>query len=536
MLVHRINDDLIYIRLPSLTKKFDENKIKEVDGCIVLNKIDLLQRAQKCFMQAIHLKPRSAVYWSCLAQCVYIQARYNSNDQRMFTLALEYLKIAISLKPNDHLLWNALGVVAAHPVLNESGFAQHCFFKSLQLQRTAVGYTNLGFLYYRHENMQLANKAFSNAQQTDPMYSLAWIGQALIAEKIDYNESIDLYRHCVDLSNHSQGLYGYGKAIANLLIKPENKSTDVYQYSINYLTGNQRAADALTKYIQRNPKDTNALQCLGIIHEFNQRFIQAANAYQLSFTQMNQQNEIAKMIRNDYARVKCRIGQVQIDAFVLKDIKITLLDILWLAIAYGRVNKRTDAIEILKRAIDDATISNKDRSILLTFLGLYQREIDPQLAVKNLFKSYQTKPVCSSAITALCAMGMLTSDNRISLAALKEMPKLTDSNYTMDIHLLTCLSMFLTNKTREAYSYTMNALHNTPWLSWTWILAVIARIQIGNQAGVLEIIEGICQSNFSTINERMAILVAKILHLLSPERNQRILHLFQMLIIHRPGN
>ncbi len=61
--------------------------------------------------------------------------------------------------------------------MNESGFAQHCFFKSLQLQRTAVGYTNLGFLYYRHENMQLANKAFSNAQQTDPMYSLAWIGQ-----------------------------------------------------------------------------------------------------------------------------------------------------------------------------------------------------------------------------------------------------------------------------------------------------------------------------------------------------------------------
>lgn len=40
-------------------------------------------------------------------------------------------------------------------------------------------------------------------------------------------------------------------------------------------------------------------------------------------------------------------------------------------------------------------------------------------------------------------MGMITSDNRISTAALKEMPKLTDANYTMDIHLLTCLSMFI---------------------------------------------------------------------------------------------
>jgi Tfp pilus assembly protein PilF len=62
-------------------------------------------------------------------------------------------------------------------VLNQSGFAQHCFFKSLQFQRSAIVYTNLGFLYYRYENIQLANKAFSNAQQTDPMYSLAWIGQ-----------------------------------------------------------------------------------------------------------------------------------------------------------------------------------------------------------------------------------------------------------------------------------------------------------------------------------------------------------------------
>lgn len=61
--------------------------------------------------------------------------------------------------------------------MKESGFAQHCFFKSLQLQRSAIVYTNLGFLYYRYDNVELANQAFSKAQQTDPMYSLAWIGQ-----------------------------------------------------------------------------------------------------------------------------------------------------------------------------------------------------------------------------------------------------------------------------------------------------------------------------------------------------------------------
>lgn len=33
----------------------------------------------------------------------------------------------------------------------------------------------------------------------------------------------------------------------------------------------------------------------------------------------------------------------------------------------------------------------------------------------------------------------------------------------------------------------------------------------------------------------MAILVAKALHHISSERNEKILHLFQMLIIHQPG-
>ena len=38
--------------------------------------------------------------------------------------------------------------------------------------------------------------------------------------------------------------------------------------------------------------------------------------------------------------------------------------------------------------IENPATSNKDRSILLTFLGLYQREIDAQGAVKNLFKGF----------------------------------------------------------------------------------------------------------------------------------------------------
>ena len=47
----------------------------------------------------------------------------------------------------------------------------------------------------------------------------------------------------------------------------------------------------------------------------------------------------------------------------------------------------------------------------------------------------------------------------------------------------------------------MNAVHSYPWLPWTWLLACIARIQRGNALGILEILEGICQSNFFSMDE-----------------------------------
>lgn len=40
-----------------------------------------------------------------------------------------------------------------------------------------------------------------------------------------------------------------------------------------------------------------------------------------------------------------RAGDPQIEAFVFEGMKVTLLDVLWVAIAYGKKNKKPDAIE-----------------------------------------------------------------------------------------------------------------------------------------------------------------------------------------------
>lgn len=43
---------------------------------------------------------------------------------------------------------------------------------------------------------------FSKAQSIEPTYPLSWIGQAIIADKIKRNETVDLYRHATTIGSH----------------------------------------------------------------------------------------------------------------------------------------------------------------------------------------------------------------------------------------------------------------------------------------------------------------------------------------------
>ena len=85
--------------------------------------------------------------------------------------------------------------------------AQHCFIKSLQIDETsAVSWTNLGVLYLLHEDLRLAHECFKKAQALEPEYSIAWIGQAFIAQTVDREQSIDFFRHSAELMNHVSDL------------------------------------------------------------------------------------------------------------------------------------------------------------------------------------------------------------------------------------------------------------------------------------------------------------------------------------------
>lgn len=67
-------------------------------------------------------------------------------------------------------------------------------------QNSAV-WANLGLLYLQNNDPELANEAFYRAQTLDPDYTLAWVGQGLVATVNGHEgEAKALFEHAVSLT------------------------------------------------------------------------------------------------------------------------------------------------------------------------------------------------------------------------------------------------------------------------------------------------------------------------------------------------
>ncbi|KAI4955615.1 hypothetical protein J4E91_001476 [Alternaria rosae] len=116
--------------------------------------------------------------------------------------AMKCFKRAIELEAGNSEFWNSLGVITT--TLSPK-VAQHAFVRSLHLnERSVHTWTNLGALYLLQSDYELAHTAFSRAQSQDPDYSLAWVGEGIIALLTgDSNEALSHFTHAFELSESS---------------------------------------------------------------------------------------------------------------------------------------------------------------------------------------------------------------------------------------------------------------------------------------------------------------------------------------------
>lgn len=145
--------------------------------------------------------------------------------------SVQAFKRAIEFEAGNAEFWNSLGIVTTE--LNPK-VAQHSFVRSLYLNdKNARVWTNLGTLYLIHNDIQLANDAYTRAQSSDPDYAQAWLGQGLLAMQMgEVNEARILFTHAFEIANSSSPMIKRQFAMStfdHLLSSPLSSTTSAIQ-------------------------------------------------------------------------------------------------------------------------------------------------------------------------------------------------------------------------------------------------------------------------------------------------------------------
>lgn len=223
--------------------------------------------------------------WYELSLTYYLRAvrqKDAATKMEYLRLATESIKHTIKLAPSRWKSWNLLGVICATKEINNLALAQHSFIKAITIdKKSAVSWTNLGVLYLIKGDIQLANKAFGRAQQSDTGYIHAWTGQACIAETIaQHDEALDLFKHCTSLGYTPESSLGFTHWVCTVLCN-EKLRTDVrFSYAIEHLHAASSAMDSITWYCNGEDVSLESLCFSGYLLYRQQLYKRAASAFE----------------------------------------------------------------------------------------------------------------------------------------------------------------------------------------------------------------------------------------------------------------
>lgn len=466
------------------------------EGKQILKKTELLHLGGRCYGRALKLMSTSNT-WCDLGINYYRQVQdlaesgSNMNDlNELMEKSIHCLKKAVRLDSNNHLYWNALGVVSCYSGIKNYALAQHCFIKSIQAEQiNAVAWTNLGVLYLANDNIEQAHEAFKMAQSLDPSYLMCWIGQALIAETVASYDTMDLFRHTTELSMHTEGAIGYAYWVCTTLQDKSNRETELYQYSILQMNAIPAAQVVLSKYTERIQNYAPAFTMLGYLNENLQLKKEAAAAYQkaMLLLQNSEDRDMYNAAVRNYGRLLCSIGEYDKAIQAFKSIPLEELeDIIGFALALFMKGLYKESSQAYERALSIVE-SERDKAHILTALAITEYKQGKMDAAKTLlFKCSILKEPTTESLQTLCALGLAVQDATLSKAALNELLK---HKKEKDVDYQQCLltsAIYALQGCRVAVQRQVSkAVHSNPAnpALWSLLSRVVAQYPQQNAKG-----------------------------------------------------
>ncbi|KXN90207.1 Superkiller protein 3 [Leucoagaricus sp. SymC.cos] len=360
---------------------------------------------------------------------------------------VEALAGALKEEPTNDMYWNAYG--NAH-FSSQPKVAQHAHIKALELDsKNVVTWTNLGFLYYHHADLELANEAFFKAQVTDPDYSLAWLGQALVATANGHDlDAQTLLTHATTLTS---SLADVDIEYAIRMFKESKMPRRRTEAKVDFIP----CFFALDRYCSRRPTDASGLHLFALICEKIGHLDLAINlvtrtisileaVYEESenetverqFTIANITQGRLLLSRGEYdgslesfrIALGLLVGYVETtDDEILRARETkTLLVQAHLGLALGQFmlrdyqNSLNSSQEALNLAGDDLTMKGPIMVLFAQTLWALGSDETREMAKSQLLEYIAVDPENLIAINTLAGMGILTDDESLIDAALSE--------------------------------------------------------------------------------------------------------------------
>ncbi|KAI9307176.1 hypothetical protein BJ944DRAFT_238079 [Cunninghamella echinulata] len=411
----------------------------------------MLSCASFAYKQVIVLchnhKSLSPTYWHDLALVYHWLGENNIEHQSSCTLiATKCIQVALTLNNNDSTYWNTLGVIS---MKQSPKVSQYSFVKAMEYNsRSAIPWTNYGFLCLLLKDYELANQAFETAHALDPDWISAWVGQAYVAS-VWGTEATSIFQHAFESSNGSalEASYGYANTIYQQL------STQVNDNGKMNGTIIISPAFALQKLTEQKLHDALSLNLLGLLSERLGQYQRAAEAFagailalEVKLEQQQQQQEndssvddntITKRLAQVHAnlgRMLCATGDFQgaIQSYQMalqnENISSRVYCLLGAGIAHYFLDQLEEALQMFEVALNETSSDIQLRQDVIVLLSkvLWALGGDEQRSVaKNqLLTCIADSPHYLPAIFSLSVMGILGNDLTLTTAALEELKKI----------------------------------------------------------------------------------------------------------------
>ncbi|KAJ3340088.1 Superkiller protein 3 [Gonapodya sp. JEL0774] len=400
------------------------------------------------------------------------------DSEYLYTVCVKCLKTATNYHPSGVAIWNSLGVVTA---LKDPKLSQHAFIMAVELDsKSAPAWSNLGFLYLLHHDIELARKSFSQAQLADPEYAYGWLGQAF-GNRLQGNtrEEHELFAHSYELSEGTLPEANYHYSL-NIMQEHLSKSKDRSSSDIAWA----EATFALARLTELKNGDFAAYNLLGLCYERQKLYSEALRVFDRALEVVDSNVKDSVHIHSNMARVLCSVDEQRAAReFVKLEDSSAPTDYLVSGIASyfaGDLHKSLSSFQlVLENSKAEGQKDIKDFASLLVakcYFGLGTPQ-HLELAQRQLLQSSTQATPYVPALLTLCSLGLVMGDGSIASAAGIELLKISSHalrDYDIEVDDMLSRLFRIQGDAKFALRFMARSVHRNPWETQRWARLAMA--------------------------------------------------------------